>query len=90
MSADCRAANLFDPRASIGSGVGTNLTYHSGSVSGEIMWEAVTLSTFSIAYQAFGMSNTTGSPSSQADGQLRVQVWSTKIWMEGSILASLV
>jgi hypothetical protein len=54
MSADCRAARLFDATGSIDSGVSTNLTYHSGSVSGEIMWEAVTMSIFSIAYQAFG------------------------------------
>jgi hypothetical protein len=54
MSADCRAAKLFNPTGSIDSGVSANLTYHSGSVSGEIMWEAITMSTFSIAYQAFG------------------------------------
>lgn len=29
------------------------MTYHSGAVSGEIIWEEVQLDRFAIAYQAF-------------------------------------
>lgn len=52
---------MFDPSASIDSGVPANLTYQRGDVDGDIMWEEVQLGQFGIGYQAFiGASNVDG------------------------------
>lgn len=52
----CKAAPaLFNPELSDDSGVPQQLEYHSGSVSGDIFWEQVTLGNFGIGYQAMGM-----------------------------------
>lgn len=56
-TSDCRSAPAkFDASTSISSGLRANMTYHSGSVSGMVMWEEVQVDKFSIAYQAFSKS----------------------------------
>ncbi|ORY31937.1 aspartic peptidase domain-containing protein [Naematelia encephala] len=53
-TSDCTSApSLFDPSQSLDSGVAANMTYQSGSISGEIYWEEVQLGSFGIGYQAF-------------------------------------
>lgn len=54
MTSDCISAPaLFNASASLDSDTTTSLTYHSGSVSGEVYWEEIELGGFGIGYQAF-------------------------------------
>lgn len=54
----CKSAPaLFDASLSDDSGVPQSLAYHSGSVTGDIYWEQVTLGNFGIGYQAMGESS---------------------------------
>lgn len=47
---------LFDDSDSLDSGEEVSINYQSGSVSGDIYWEQMTLDTFQIGYQAFSTS----------------------------------
>ena len=56
-SKDCAAAPaLFDGSDSIDSGSSASMQYQSGSVSGDIYWEEMTLAGFQIPYQALSES----------------------------------
>ena len=57
---------LFDDSQSLDSDEEVSINYQSGSVSGDIFWEQVTLDTFQIGYQAFSKS----SGCDQADSSL--------------------
>lgn len=53
-SSSCKSAPArYDTSQSIDSGNQANLTYQSGSISGEIFWEEVVLGGFGIGYQAY-------------------------------------
>ncbi|KAL7418968.1 hypothetical protein Q5752_006652 [Cryptotrichosporon argae] len=52
-SACTSAPALINVTASVDSGSSANLTFQSGSASGEIYWEEVQVGTFGIGYQAF-------------------------------------
>jgi hypothetical protein len=47
---------LFDDSESLDSGEEVSINYQSGSVSGDVYWEQMTLETFQIGYQAFSKS----------------------------------
>lgn len=52
-SNDCRdAPALFNDTHSLNSDTPLEIEYHSGSISGNIMWEQVTVGEFGIGYQA--------------------------------------
>lgn len=59
-SPDCSTAScdgqvtLFDPSDSISSGEEATFNYAIGKVSGEIVWDEVSIGGFDVGYQAFG------------------------------------
>ena len=58
-SSDCKSTSqLFNASQSLDSGSSASLTFQSGSASGEIYWEEITLGNFTIGYQAMVVADT--------------------------------